>query len=176
MIEKLKQQFPTGIVGEVSVAGQSTIEVQKERLIEVLRYLKEGVHPGFEVLMDLTGVDQLSPLAGVRVYYFIHNPSTLERVRLMTFVPREERLSSATVLFEGADWYERELYDLFGVLIDGHPDMKRILMPDDWVGHPLRRDYPLTEESVAFKHDRVPKVPSAIISDAENYNVVRLDA
>jgi len=73
-------------------------------------------------------------------------------------------------LWEGADWYERELYDLFGLYFDGHPDLKRILMPDDWKGHPLRRDYALTEEPVEFKHGVKPKVPSEVIPYVKNFS------
>lgn len=137
-------------------------QVSLEQIFSRLATLKGAPH-GFEVLMDLTGVDYLKPTPFTRVIYFLHNPVTFERLRLFVDVKREETLPSVVSLWPGADWYERELYDLYGVQIRNHPDMKRILLPDDWKGHPLRKDYPLTEESVAFKHGVEPKIPSEII-------------
>ncbi len=95
--------------------------------------------------------------------YFLQNPTTFERLRIAVVVMRGEKLPSAVDLWPGANWYERELYDMFGVGFLGHPDLKRILMPDHWVGHPMRRDYALGEEPVEFKHGVEPKCPSEII-------------
>ncbi len=162
-IEQLKSRFGSRIVDVAECCGQTTVEVDKQGLKEVLSYLKNAPVPGFEVLMDLTGIDYLFPTKQTKVVYWLHNPTNYSRIRVVIFVPREEVLPSVTDLWEGADWYERELFDLFGVRIEGHPDMKRILMPDDWVGHPLRKDYQLTEESVEFKHGVMPKIPSQII-------------
>ncbi len=151
-------------VGEVTeFLGQTSLEVKKENLLEVLGFLKKAPNPGFATLMDLTGVDYLQPTKRTKVIYFLHNPENFERVRVAVYVERNEAIPSVTELWEGADWYERELYDLFGVRFEGHPDLKRILLPDDWQGHPLRRDYALTEEPVEFKHGVRPKVPSEII-------------
>jgi NADH-quinone oxidoreductase subunit C len=128
--------------------------------LSLLRPLLEQKRATFSVLMDLTGVDFITY---TRVYYFLHNPSTLERVRVLADVARGETIVSVSDLWEGANWYERELFDLFGVVATGHPNLTRILMPDDWKGHPLRRDYALTEEPVEFTHGVVPKIPSEII-------------
>lgn len=160
-IQSLKSLFPT--LSETTCCGQTTLDLRKEDLKSALRHLKEGIHPGYEVLMDLMGVDYLFPEAHTKVIYLLHNPTNFQRISLRVSVKREEMLPSVTDIWEGADWYERELFDLFGVHFEGHPDMKRILMPDDWHGHPLRRDYPLTEEPVEFKHGVKPKVPSRII-------------
>jgi NADH-quinone oxidoreductase subunit C len=167
-VQKLKEKIGEGAVRETRFHDETTLEISKEHLKEALGFLKANPGPGFEVLMDLTGVDYLDPVKRTKVVYWLHNPSNLERLRIVVYALREEVLPSVTDLWEGADWYERELFDLFGVRFSGHPDLKRILMPDDWVGHPLRRDYALTEESVEFKHGVKPKVPSQIIPHAQS--------
>lgn len=164
----LKERFSRAIVSEKEFLNEVTLEVRKEGIKEILSALKN--ERGYEVLMDLTGVDYLEPKKQTKVVYWLHNPTTLERIRIVLFAAREESIPSVTDIWEGADWYERELYDLFGIQIDGHPDLKRILMPDDWKGHPLRRDYALTEESVEFKHGVKPKVPSEIIPYVKSGN------
>jgi NADH-quinone oxidoreductase subunit C len=163
VVKTLRAKLGYAISDEVKFFDQTTVEVRIEYLREVLVYLRHAPEPGFEVLMDLTGVDYLHPEKRTKVLYWLHNPTTMERIRVAVFAPRDATLPSATDLWEGADWYEREIFDFFGLKFQGHPDLKRILMPDDWVGHPWRRDYALTEESVEFKHGVVPKVPSQII-------------
>lgn len=165
-VQKLYAEQEKAIVNEIIFFEEVTLEVIRESLLDVLRFFKSS---GFEVLMDLTGVDYLEPVKRTKVVYWLHNPTNFERVRIVHFVKRDETIPSVVELWEGADWYERELYDLFGILFDGHPDLKRILMPDDWSGHPLRRDYALTEEPVQFKHGVKPKVPSEIIPYVKNY-------
>lgn len=160
----LKEKLGNVLVQEIEFHGEVTVETRKEHLLGVLSFLKNDPQAGYEVLMDLTAVDYLEPVKRSKVVYWLHNPVNFERVRVTLWVEREEKIPSVTGLWEGADWYERELYDLFGVHFEGHPDLKRILMPDDWKGHPLRRDYPLTEEPVEFKHGACPKLPSEIIN------------
>jgi len=167
-VEKLKEKQSNVILREIDCCGEITLEVRKENLIEVLHFFKQAPEPGYEVLMDLTGVDYLEPEKGTQVVYWLHNPTDYQRMRVIVFAKREELIPSVTHLWEGADWYERELFDMFGVHFDGHPDLKRILMPDDWKGHPLCKDYPLTEEPVEFKHGVRPKIPSEIIHVKKN--------
>lgn len=162
-VSLLKSQFENIVVNEIIFHKQTTLEVMPYNLKKVLSFFKQIPNPGYEVLMDLTGVDYLEPVKRTKVVYWLHNPENFERVRITVFVEREETLPSVVDLWEGADWYERELFDFFGVKFEGHPDLKRILMPDDWEGHPLRRDYALTEESVEFKNGVKPKIPSEII-------------
>lgn len=162
-IQNLKSKFGQAIVSDAESCGQYTIEVKKENLKEILFYLKQNPDLGYETLIDYTGIDYLVPTKRTRVIYWLHNPVNYERIRLMLYAERGEALPSITDIWEGADWYERELFDLFGVKFEGHPELKRILMPDDWEGHPLRKDYALTEEAVEFKHGVKPKVPSEII-------------
>jgi NADH-quinone oxidoreductase subunit C len=103
------------------------------------------VEPRFEIVYLLTGY--APPM----------------RVRVKARVAREApSIASATALWPAANWLEREVYDLFGIRFEGHPGLARILLPDDWEGHPLRKDYPLTEEPVEFI-GHVPRPPSAIV-------------
>ncbi len=159
--DEIKNTYKDSIVNEIIYLGQYTLEVKKDKLKDILADLKNN--HGFAVLMDLTGVDFILPHKRTKVLYWLHNPTTFNRIRIIIYVDREESLPTVSDLWAGAKWYERELYDLFGVLFDDHADLKRILMPDDWVGHPLRKDYALGEEPVEFKHGVKPKVPSEII-------------
>lgn len=140
---------------------QEVVEtVKKNDLIPKLLKLKDE---GFEVLIDLSAVDYLIPEPHTLVFYLLHNPTNYSRVRLKISVKRNESLPTVTHLWHGANWYECELFDLFGIKFEDHPNLTRILMPEDWKGHPLLKDYPLTEEPVAFKHNVKPKIPSEII-------------
>lgn len=159
-VQKLESEHSDAILSKNVAYGQTSLEIGKEHLLAVLDFFKQN---GFEVLMDLTAADYLEPEKHSKVFYFLHNPSNFERARISLHVVRNEKIPSVTKLWAGASWYERELFDLFGIYFDGHPDLKRLLMPDDWKGHPLRKDYALTEEVVQFKHGVRPKVPSEII-------------
>lgn len=143
--------------------GEKTVAVERS---EIKNYLS-GLLSTYPMLMDLTAVDYLEPTPHTVIVYWLHSPDTLQRLRVTTKLARGEEIPTVTDLWEGADWYEREIFDLFGVIFKGHPDLKRLLMPDDWHGHPLRKDYALTEEPVEFKHGVKPKVPSEIIPNVK---------
>lgn len=159
----LQERFSDAILDVIDFMGETTVEIKNESLISILTFLKQAPEPGFQVLMDLTGVDYLEPSKRTKLVYLLHNPANLSRLRITLFAARDEAVPSVISLWRGAAWYERELFDLFGVQFEGHPNLRRLLMPDDWKGHPLRRDYALTEEPVQFKHGVKPKVPSEII-------------
>lgn len=161
-VDLLKQNLPDAIVEENEFLGETTLTIAKEHLRATLQLLKQAPS-GYVVLIDLTAVDYLEPIKYAKIVYWLHNPETYARLRIVVDLPRQEKLPSIVDLWRGADWYERELFDLFGVEFEGRLKTERILMPDDWRGHPLRRDYALTEESVQFKHGVKPKVPSEII-------------
>lgn len=119
--------------------------VPVDRLFSVLELLKD--HGGFDLLVDVTAVDYLHyPEAADRygLVYCLANTATGERVIVKTHVnDPDPEVPSVYPLWRGADWMEREVFDLYGIRFAGHPDLRRILMPDGFVGHPLRKDYPL---------------------------------
>lgn len=163
--DEIKNRFGNSVLEEIVFHGETTLKVFKSEVKEILRYLQGA---GYAVLTDLSAVDYIKD---IRVFYWLQKPSDYERIRITVSVGRDETLQTVIDLWEGANWYERELYDLFGVRFEGHPDLTRLLMPDDWVGHPLLKDYPLTEESVQFKYGVQPKVPSKIIvNDLKDFN------
>ncbi|CRX38944.1 NADH-quinone oxidoreductase subunit C [Estrella lausannensis] len=163
IIQKIVKAFPSAIEGQSEVFGQLCIQVHKAYIKEIIAYIASRDRLGFRMLIDITAIDYLQPDPKTQVLYILHHPETLLRIKVSVDVERGGAIESVTDIFEGADWYEREVFDLFGITFSGHPDLKRILMPDDWEGHPLRKDYALTEESVEFKGQAKPKVPSAII-------------
>lgn len=121
------------------------VKVGEERVFEVLKCLK--MLGGFDMLVDLTAVDELEyPDATdrFRVVYCLLNTATGERLIVLTYVnDPNPTLPSAYPLWKGADWMEREVFDMFGIRFTGHPDLRRILMPEEFTEYPLRKDYPL---------------------------------
>ena len=137
-------------------AGDAWITVEPANLRAALTALRDE---GYRLLVFLTCVDHLVDPSGERlarfeVVYQLRNMETREMVRVRTFIDGDPpHLDSVHDLFPPANWDERETYDLFGIIFDDHPDLTRILMPDDWVGHPLRRDYPVGGEVVEFSEE-----------------------
>jgi NADH-quinone oxidoreductase subunit C len=140
---KLKEKFNASIIDVVEFRGEVTVTVAKEAIIEILSFLKQSLQ--FNQLTDLTAVDYLGKKEDrfMMVYQLLSIPHK-DRLRIKTAVSESAcTVPSATQVWGTANWLEREVFDLFGITFDKHPDLRRILMTDDWVGHPLRKDYPL---------------------------------
>ena len=137
-------------------AGDQWITVAADSVRDALAGLRSE---GYRLLVFLTCVDHLADAskqwpARFEIVYQLRNLETMEKLRVRAFVDGDPpRIDSAHDLFPPANWDERETYDLFGIVFNGHPDLTRILMPDDWVGHPLRRDYPVGGETVEFSEE-----------------------
>jgi NADH-quinone oxidoreductase subunit C len=149
--------IPENLVVEKGVsAGDAWVTVPADHIRESLSALKTD---GYRLLVFLTCVDHLADLSRewplrYELIYQMRNLETRDQLRVRTFVGGDQpKVDSVYDLFPPADWDERETYDLFGIVFTDHPDLTRILMPDDWVGHPLRRDYPVGGEVVEFSEE-----------------------
>lgn len=137
-------------------AGDDWITVAAESAHEALSSLKDE---GYRLLVFLTCVDHLADSSRewprrYELVYQLRNMDTLEQLRVRAFVDGDPpHVESVSDVFPPANWDERETYDMFGIVFENHPDLTRILMPDDWVGHPLRRDYPVGGEVVEFSEE-----------------------
>ncbi|MDR7417779.1 MAG: NADH-quinone oxidoreductase subunit C [Armatimonadota bacterium] len=142
--------------------GEVTVSVPPDRVLDALRLLLNAPD-GAPVLTDLTALDRYPQEPRFEVVYLLTWYAPPVRLRLKAPLPGDQPvIASATRLWKAANWLEREVYDMFGIRFQGHPNLTRILMPDDWEGHPLRKDFPLTEEPVQFV-GHTPKTPSEII-------------
>lgn len=151
-LEKLKTRFPQAILNTHSFRGDDTVLIDKGSVREILRFLKTDPELEFNMLMDLSVVDYLhflpaaesAPLKRFEVVYHLYSLSKKHRIRIKAAVDeRNPELDSVTLLWPVADWLEREAWDMFGIRFDGHPNLKRILMYEEFSGHPLRKDYPV---------------------------------
>ncbi|MCK9229230.1 MAG: NADH-quinone oxidoreductase subunit C [Syntrophales bacterium] len=121
-----------------------TLTVSPKALLAICRFLKEDDRFDCVMLSDLCGLDRYPAIPRFAVVYNLYSPSLAHRLRLKALVDEENlRIDSVTGIWKGADWLERECYDLYGIRFNNHPDLKRILLPDTFEGHPLRKDFPL---------------------------------
>jgi NADH-quinone oxidoreductase subunit C len=145
-VAMVREKFPQAVIETVNFRGEETIVLQPKHVATVCTYLLKNQQYSF--LSSITAVDWLErePRFDV-VYHLLSIPNQSElRLKVRVGEPSEEHPPVPTVsgVWPGANWYEREVYDLFGIIFTGHPDLRRILMPMDWTTHPLRKDYPLT--------------------------------
>lgn len=122
-----------------SLLGEDVLIIKKEGIIPVMSFLKDY---GFELLLDITAVDLLGKRPRYEVVYHLLSLKDKKRIRVKVPVEEEPKVSSVSSLWKNADWLEREVWDMYGIIFEGHPNLKRILMYEEFKGHPLRKDYP----------------------------------
>ncbi|HKG96894.1 MAG TPA: NADH-quinone oxidoreductase subunit C [Pyrinomonadaceae bacterium] len=141
----LQREHPEWISEVINAFGETTIIVPREHIVEACSLLKSSPELRFDFLSDICGADR-GPEEEPRfeVNYPLFSTTKYHRVRLKVLLNEEDvHVPSVTGVWRTANWHERETFDLFGVIFDGHPDLRRILLPDDWQGHALRKDFPL---------------------------------
>ncbi|HEX2773125.1 MAG TPA: NADH-quinone oxidoreductase subunit C [Micromonosporaceae bacterium] len=137
--------------------GELTLHIRPERIAEVCQVMRDDEALRFELCSSVSGADYLGDERRLHVTYHLTSMTYRRRIRLEAAVSAEDpHLPSVTSLYPTADWQERETYDMFGVIFDGHPNLTRILMPDDWEGFPQRKDYPLGGVPVEYKGAEIP--------------------
>jgi NADH-quinone oxidoreductase subunit C len=142
-VEKLKEKNEAWVVSVTEGHGEVTVTVPRESIVDVCSFLKQG--HGFDMLADLCGADR-GPEEDPRfeVNYHLFSTTHYLRLRLKVLLSEDApNVPTVTTLWKTANWHERETYDLVGIIFDGHPDLRRILLPSDFDGHALRKDYPL---------------------------------
>lgn len=144
LVRKLQSLPPPALSAASEFRGELTLVIPAERLRAVCEFLSGDPELQFDFLTDITAVDSYPLEPRFQVVYHLRSMKTGKRVRLKAPLPSENpRLDSLFGLWPAADMLEREVYDLFGIHFAGHPNLRRLLLPDDWEGHPLRKDYPL---------------------------------
>ncbi len=153
----VQEKFADQVLERIEFRGEITLMVAPEALLEVAEYLRDTDGLEFNMLSDVAGADYYPEEQRFGISYILFSLNNNNRLRLKIRVDEDINVPSMTGLYPGANWMEREIFDMFGVRFDGHPDMRRILMPFDWTGHPQRKDYPLGYEEVqfSFNYDRV---------------------
>lgn len=145
-VEIVREKFPQAVLETAAFRGEQTIVLHPEHLVTVCAYLQKSLRYTF--LSSITAVDWLERVPRYDVvYHLLSIPNQCElRLKVRVGKRGEEHppVPTVTGVWPGANWYEREVYDLFGITFAGHPDLRRILMPGDWTTHPLRKDYPLS--------------------------------
>jgi NADH-quinone oxidoreductase subunit C len=153
VIESLASAVP-GATFEIGRSVDfTTIYVPADRLVETCRALRDTPSLGFDLLIEVTAVDFLPRAPRYEVVYHLVSIANRARLRLKVRVPDGGALPTVQSVWPAAGWPEREVWDMFGIFFDGHPDLRRLLMPEDWEGHPQRKDYPVQIRKTAQTYE-----------------------
>ncbi len=144
--KRLKAKYPDAVLDGKTFRGELTININKDFIQRAAEFLYKDSESAFDYLSDLCGVDlsRLDRSNNFEVVYHLYSTKLNHRVRLKVKIPSSDpSIDTVTNVWKTADWHEREAYDMFGIIFNGHPNLERILTPDGFEGHPLRKDYPL---------------------------------
>ena len=159
-VDALEEAFPgfgEAITRVVVDRGELTLHVRPDKVANLCQHLRDDAQHRYELLVSVSGVDFPDQAERLHVVYHLMSMTYRRRLRLETAVSAEHsHVASVTGVYPTADFHERETWDMFGVVFDGHPGLTRILMPDDWPGHPQRKDYPLGGVPVEYKGAQIP--------------------
>lgn len=141
-VTALRGEFADSVIAVAEFRGEVTVTIGKESLSGICAFLKDSL--GYNLLVDVTAVDYLGKSPRFMMVYHLCSIPKRERLRLKSLVCESDpTIDSVYPIWKSANWLEREVFDLFGITFKNHPDLRRILMPEEWEGHPLRKDYPL---------------------------------
>ena len=142
-LRRLAERFGDAIVSTHSGFGDDTAVVRREKIVEICTFLRDDPEMRFEFAMDLTGVDYLGEVPRFEVVYHLYSMEKKRRLRIKSRLHEEDpTIDSVSSVWPGMNWYEREAFDMYGIVFRNHPNLTRILMYEGFVGHPLRKDYP----------------------------------
>lgn len=154
VIAKLKANYNEALINIEQTYGMLTITIAKDSLLEIFNFLYKDAELAFTFLTDLTGVHFPHPNDELGVVYHLHNLPANKRIRIKTFFPKADPIiASLTPIFSAANFMERETYDFFGIIFQGHPNLKRILNVDDLGYFPMRKEYALEDATRTDKDD-----------------------
>lgn len=143
-VRKLKERFGDSIGEATYFRDEVTVIIDADRVVEICRFLRDDPDLQYNMLIDLTSIHWPGREKEFEVVYHLYSMPRNDRVRLKAPVDgKDPRIDSVCEVWKAANWLEREVYDLMGIKFRNHPDLRRIVLPEDWVGHPLRKDYPL---------------------------------
>jgi len=143
--EKIKERFPEEFLDVREFRGQVSVTVRREKIVAISQFLHDDPDLFFDYPVDVCGADYLGKKeTRFEVVYHLYSIRHRHMIRLKAEVPEEDpAIDSVTGIWIGVNWHEREAFDMYGIVFKGHPDLRRILLPEDWEGYPLRKDYPL---------------------------------
>ena len=148
--ETIEKRFPLALSDPLIFRGQAGITLSKQSVLEVCRFLRDDPEIAYTYPADMTATDYPKREKRFEVIYHVYSFVRNDRLRIKVLVGDGESVPSLTGIWAGANWMEREVFDMFGIVFDNHPGLKRILLPEDWVGHPLRKDYDILKQDEAW--------------------------
>jgi len=153
LVKRYKARFGDGIRESWTDRKQAILVVAREQLLEIARYTRDGEQ--FDLLADLTAVDWPKREKRFDLVLMLYSFAKNERLRLKAHIAENEPVASVESVWPTANWLEREVYDMFGIVFEGHPNLKRLLLPEEWQGFPLRKDYDILQQDDAWVRENL---------------------